>query len=64
MTLGNKAEKILGVVKEERIDLVVLPIPKTPLFPYLRSYNAAWRIESRLVVQIEVNQFCYGGVAK
>ena len=46
--LGNPAEKILGVVKEERIDLVVLPVPKTPFFSYLTSRGRLLRRISRL----------------
>jgi nucleotide-binding universal stress UspA family protein len=46
--LGNKAEKILGVVKEERIDLVVLPIRKTSFFPYLMARGKLLRMVSRL----------------
>jgi nucleotide-binding universal stress UspA family protein len=37
VALGNKAEKILGVVKEERIDLVVLAIRKTSFFLMARE---------------------------
>jgi nucleotide-binding universal stress UspA family protein len=48
VTLGNQAERILAVVKEERIDLVVLPIPKRPFFPYLSARGKLLRILSRL----------------
>jgi len=48
VTLGNQAEKILEVVKEERIDLVVLPVPKTPFFPYLTARGKLLRMLSRL----------------
>jgi len=37
VTLGNKVERLLGVVKEEKIDLVVLAIRKTSLFRYLMT---------------------------
>ena len=33
VALGNKAEKILGVAKEENIDLVVLAVRKQSFFP-------------------------------
>ena len=46
--LGDKGEKILGVVKEERIDLVVLPIRKTSFFPYLMARGKLLRMISRL----------------
>jgi universal stress protein A len=37
VALGNRVERILGVVKEEKIDLVVLAIRKTSLFRYLMT---------------------------
>jgi nucleotide-binding universal stress UspA family protein len=37
VALGTKAERILGVVKEDGIDLVVLAIRKTSLFRYLMA---------------------------
>jgi universal stress protein A len=48
VTLGNKAEKILRVVKEERIDLVVLPVPKRPFSPYLTARGKLLRMISRI----------------
>jgi nucleotide-binding universal stress UspA family protein len=48
VALGNKAEKILGVVKEERIDLVVLAIRKASFFPYLMARGKLLRMISRL----------------
>jgi nucleotide-binding universal stress UspA family protein len=47
VTLGNKAERILGVVRDERIDLVVVPIAKTPFFPYLTARGKLLRMISR-----------------
>ena len=47
VALGNKTEKILGVVKEERIDLVVLAIRKTFFFPYLMARGKLLRMISR-----------------
>jgi universal stress protein A len=37
VALGNKEEKILGVAKEENIDLVVLGLRKRSFFPYLMA---------------------------
>ena len=37
VALGNKEEEILGVAKEENIDLVVLGIRKKSFFPYLMT---------------------------
>jgi hypothetical protein len=37
VALGNEEEKILGVAREKGIDLVVLSIRKTSLFPYLMA---------------------------
>jgi len=48
VTLGNQAEKILGVVEEERIDLVVLSVPRAPFFPYLTARGRLLRRISRL----------------
>jgi len=47
VALGNKTEKILGVVKDERIDLVVLAIRKTSFFPYLMTRGRLLRMISR-----------------
>jgi len=47
VALGNKTEKILGVVKDERIDLVVLAIRKTSFFPYLMARGRLLRMISR-----------------
>jgi len=48
VTIGNQAEKILGDIKEERIDLVVLSVPKTPFSPYLTAHGRLVRRISRL----------------
>jgi universal stress protein A len=47
VTLGKAAEKLLGIVKEERIDLVVLGVRKTPFFPYLMAREKLLRMISR-----------------
>jgi nucleotide-binding universal stress UspA family protein len=47
VALGNKAEKILGVVKDERIDLVVLAVRKTTFFPYLMARGKLLKMISR-----------------
>ena len=47
VALGNKAEKILGVVKDERIDLVVLAVRKTTFFPYLMARGMLLKMISR-----------------
>jgi universal stress protein A len=48
VTLGNNVEKILGVVKEERIDLVVLALRKVSYFPYLMAPRRLLKMISRL----------------
>jgi len=45
--LGNPAEKIFGVVAEERIDLVVLARKKRSVFSYLTARGKLLRIISR-----------------
>jgi nucleotide-binding universal stress UspA family protein len=47
VALGNNAEKILGVVKAESIDLVVLAVRKTSFFPYLMARGKLLRMISR-----------------
>ena len=47
VALGNKAEKILRVIKEENIDLVVLGIPQKPFFPYLIDRGRFLKMISR-----------------
>jgi hypothetical protein len=58
--LGNKAEKILGVVKEERIDLVVLPIRKTSFFPYLMArgklLKMVWRLPCPVLLKPSLDE--------
>lgn len=46
--LGNKAEKILGIVKEERIDLVVLGLRKVSYFSCLMARGKLLKMISRL----------------
>ena len=48
VTLGIKTEKILAVVKEERIDLVVLGVRKASFSPYLMARRKLLRMISRL----------------
>ncbi|HXV78834.1 MAG TPA: universal stress protein [Candidatus Binatia bacterium] len=48
VALGTEAQKILGVVKEERIDLVVFPVRKTSFFPYLIARGKLLRTIARL----------------
>ena len=47
VVLGNKEEKILGVAKEENIDLVVLGIRKKSFFPYLMARTRLLKMISR-----------------
>src|SRR6266498_1953844 len=47
IALGNKEEKILGVAKEENIDLVVLDIRKRSFFPYLMARGRLLKMISR-----------------
>jgi nucleotide-binding universal stress UspA family protein len=47
VSMGNKAEKILRVVTEERIDLVVLPVRKTSFFRDLMARGKLLRMISR-----------------
>jgi hypothetical protein len=47
VALGNKAEKILRVIKEENIDLVVLGIPQKPFSPYLIDRGRFLKMISR-----------------
>ena len=47
VTLGNQAERILGVVKEEGVDLLVLAIRKTLFSPYPLARGKLLRMISR-----------------
>jgi nucleotide-binding universal stress UspA family protein len=47
VALGNKAETILAVVKEESIDLVVLAIRNKSFFPYLMARGKLLKMISR-----------------
>lgn len=48
VALGNKAEKILAVAKEENIDLVVLAVRKQSFFPYLMARGKLLNMISRM----------------
>ena len=48
VALGDQAEKILGVVEHERIDLVLLATRKTSFFPYLMARGKLLKMISRL----------------
>ena len=48
VTLGDQAEKGLGVAEEENIDLVVLAVRQRSFFPYLMLRGKLLRIISRL----------------
>ena len=45
--LGKKAETILRVIEEEKIDLVVLTIRNKSIFPYLMNRGKLLKIISR-----------------
>jgi nucleotide-binding universal stress UspA family protein len=47
VTLGDQAEKILGVAEAENIDLVVLAIRQKSFFPYLMAGGKLLRMISR-----------------
>jgi nucleotide-binding universal stress UspA family protein len=47
VTLGDQAEKILGVAEEENIDLVVLAVRQKSFFPYLMAGGKLLRMISR-----------------
>ena len=48
VALGNKADKILEVAKEEDIDLVVLAVRKQSFFPYLIARGRFLQMISRM----------------
>jgi nucleotide-binding universal stress UspA family protein len=48
VALGNKAETILRVIKDESIDLVVLAVRNKSLFPYLMARGKLLKMISRL----------------
>jgi universal stress protein A len=48
VALGKESEKLLGIVQEERIDLVVLGVRKTSSFLYLMAREKLLRMISRL----------------
>jgi nucleotide-binding universal stress UspA family protein len=47
VALGNKEEKILGVAKQESVDLVVLGIREKSFFPYLMTRAKLLKMISR-----------------
>jgi nucleotide-binding universal stress UspA family protein len=47
VALGDKANKIVEIVKEENIDLVVLPIPRRSFFSYLMARGKLLKVISR-----------------
>lgn len=47
VALGNKADKILEIVKEEKIDLLVLPIPRRSFFSYLMARGKLLKVISK-----------------
>lgn len=47
VALGDKANKILEIVKEENIDLVVLPILRRSFFSYLMARGKLLKVISR-----------------
>jgi universal stress protein A len=47
VALGNKEEKILGVAREENVDLVVLGIRKKSFFPYRMARGKLLKMISR-----------------
>ena len=48
VALGNKADKISGIAKEEHIDLVVLAVQKQSFFPYLMARGKFLKMISRM----------------
>jgi universal stress protein A len=55
VALGNEDEKILGVAREESIDLVVLPIRKTAFFPYLTARGKLLKMISKFPCPVILN---------
>jgi nucleotide-binding universal stress UspA family protein len=47
VALGNKAETILRVIKDENIDLVVLIVRKQSIFPYLMNQGRLLQMISK-----------------
>ena len=47
VALGDKADKILEIVKEENIDLVVLPIPRRSFVSYLMARRKLLKVISK-----------------
>ncbi len=57
VALGNPAEKIFGVVAEERIDLVVLARKRKSMFAYLTTQGKLLRIISRCPCPVLLTPF-------
>jgi nucleotide-binding universal stress UspA family protein len=55
VALGNEEEKILGVAREDGIDLVVLSIRKTSLFPYLMARGKLLKMISKFHCPVLLN---------
>ena len=55
VALGNEEEKILGVAREEGIDLVVLSIRKTAFFPYLTARGKFLKMISKFPCPVILN---------
>lgn len=47
VALGDKADKILETVKEQNIDLVVLPIPRRSFFSYVAARGKLLKVISK-----------------
>jgi nucleotide-binding universal stress UspA family protein len=47
VALGDKAEKVIEAVKEERIDLVVFPVPRRSFFSYVASRGKLLKVISK-----------------
>jgi nucleotide-binding universal stress UspA family protein len=57
VALGNPAEKIFGVVAEERIDLVVLARKRKSLFSYMSAHERLLRLISRCPCPVLLTPF-------
>jgi nucleotide-binding universal stress UspA family protein len=57
VSLGNQAEKILGCVKEEKVDLVVLATRKTSFFGYLLNRGKLLRMISKFPCPVLLTPF-------
>ena len=57
VALGNQAERIFGVIEEERIDLVVLARKRTSMFSYLTAQGKLLRMLSRCPCPVLLTPF-------